>query len=393
MSSEKLTVAELLARNARTARGDDSGETARPRRRRSLEDGGVSVAELTGDIPVVRDGATRDSATGPSTGTAGAAGSTRATGTPGSTGSTGTPGGDARTQGRPAARPVSRGEATPSSATTNITATVPDSALLGGRSGATHRGSQSRGVISDAAATGQTTGSAGTTASPAAGTGQRTDRDARDGGARDTRTTTESGDRGAAAGGSGAWSRWRDSRDTGRPATAAPAASTAATAGAGATAATATTAASTPDTDRTTADRAADTDRDRDRRDDRDARAATTTVHPVHDPAHDPAPGDPTEEDLADDEIIEYEDDSISWPMMILQAIVAIAVGVGVFFGFTLLWNSLSSVIVLVLALAVTLVLVGLVHALLRHRDTLLMILAFIVGLVLTVGPRLLLSV
>ncbi|MFE1538506.1 hypothetical protein ACFWIF_09070, partial [Corynebacterium bovis] len=114
---------------------------------------------------------------------------------------------------------------------------------------------------------------------------------------------------------------------------------------------------------------------------------------PAHDPAHDPAPGDPTEEDLAEDEIIEYEDDSISWPMMILQAIIAIAVGVGVFFGFTLLWNSLSSVIVLVLALAVTLVLVGLVHALLRHRDTLLMILAFIVGLVLTVGPRLLLSV
>ncbi|MBB3116602.1 hypothetical protein [Corynebacterium bovis] len=380
MSSEKLTVAELLARNARTARGDDSGETARPRRRRSLEDGGVSVAELTGDIPVVRDGATRDSATGPSTGTAGAAGSARPTGTTGAAGSTGTPGGDARTQGRPAARPASRGEATPSSATTNITATVPDSALLGGGSGATHRGSQSRGVVSDAAATG------GTTASPATGTGQRRDRDARDGGARDTRTTTESDDRGAAAGGSGAWSRWRDSRDTGRPATTASAASTVATAGAGATAATATTAASTPDTDRTTADRAADTDRDR--RGDRDARA-TTTVHPVHDPA----PGDPTEEDLAEDEIIEYEDDSISWPMMILQAIIAIAVGVGVFFGFTLLWNSLSSVIVLVLALAVTLVLVGLVHALLRHRDTLLMILAFIVGLVLTVGPRLLLSV
>lgn len=378
MSSEKLTVAELLARNARTARGDDSGETARPRRRRSLEDGGVSVAELTGDIPVVRDGATRDSATGPSTGTAGAAGSARPTGTTGAAGSTGTPGGDARTQGWPAARPASRGEATPSSATTNITATVPDSALLGGGSGATHRGSQSRGVVSDAAATG------GTTASPATGTGQRTDRDARDGGARDTRTTTESDDRGAAAGGSGAWSRWRDSRDTGRPATTASAASTVATAGAGATAA------STPDTDRTTADRAADTDRDR--RGDRDARA-TTTVHPVHDPAHDPAPGDPTEEDLAEDEIIEYEDDSISWPMMILQAIIAIAVGVGVFFGFTLLWNSLSSVIVLVLALAVTLVLVGLVHALLRHRDTLLMILAFIVGLVLTVGPRLLLSV
>jgi len=95
------------------------------------------------------------------------------------------------------------------------------------------------------------------------------------------------------------------------------------------------------------------------------------------------------EESLEDGEVVEYEDDTISWPMMILQAILAIAVGVGVFFGFSLIWAKAPAVLALVLAIAVTLLLVGLVHALLRHRDKLLMILAAVVGLALTIGPRL----
>ena len=48
--SEKLTVAELLARSGRT-----SSDSGRRRRRRSLDEGGISVAELTGAIPVVED--------------------------------------------------------------------------------------------------------------------------------------------------------------------------------------------------------------------------------------------------------------------------------------------------------------------------------------------------
>lgn len=95
------------------------------------------------------------------------------------------------------------------------------------------------------------------------------------------------------------------------------------------------------------------------------------------------------ERTLEDGEVVEYEDDTISWPMMILQAILAIAVGVGVFFGFSLVWAKAPTILALVLAIAVTLLLVGLVHALLRHRDKLLMILAAVVGLVLTIGPRL----
>ena len=50
--SEKLTVAELMARNGRKS-ADGADESSRRRRRRNLETGGVSVAELTGSIPVV----------------------------------------------------------------------------------------------------------------------------------------------------------------------------------------------------------------------------------------------------------------------------------------------------------------------------------------------------
>ncbi len=55
MSDEKLTVAELLARAKQEGSTSSSSDQApRRRRRRSLEDGGISVAELTGSIPKVR---------------------------------------------------------------------------------------------------------------------------------------------------------------------------------------------------------------------------------------------------------------------------------------------------------------------------------------------------
>ncbi|HAT1152238.1 TPA: cytochrome d ubiquinol oxidase subunit II [Corynebacterium striatum] len=54
MADEKqLTVAELLARNAKEHAGAESEGGSRRRRRRSLEDGGVSVAELTGNLEKV----------------------------------------------------------------------------------------------------------------------------------------------------------------------------------------------------------------------------------------------------------------------------------------------------------------------------------------------------
>lgn len=52
MSEEKLTVAELMARAGKEGQSTDA---PRRRRRRSLEDGGISVAELTGSIPAVKE--------------------------------------------------------------------------------------------------------------------------------------------------------------------------------------------------------------------------------------------------------------------------------------------------------------------------------------------------
>ncbi|GAB2502059.1 hypothetical protein CATRI_01560 [Corynebacterium atrinae] len=52
MSDKQLTVAELLARAAKEGPATD---VPRRRRRRSLEDGGISVAELTGSIPAVKE--------------------------------------------------------------------------------------------------------------------------------------------------------------------------------------------------------------------------------------------------------------------------------------------------------------------------------------------------
>ena len=51
MSEEKLTVAELMARRRQEGASSDA---PRRRRRRSLEEGGISVKELTGSIPRVK---------------------------------------------------------------------------------------------------------------------------------------------------------------------------------------------------------------------------------------------------------------------------------------------------------------------------------------------------
>lgn len=52
---KQLTVAELLARNKaeREAKASSRDEAPRRRRRRSLDEGGISVAELTGNLPKV----------------------------------------------------------------------------------------------------------------------------------------------------------------------------------------------------------------------------------------------------------------------------------------------------------------------------------------------------
>lgn len=97
--------------------------------------------------------------------------------------------------------------------------------------------------------------------------------------------------------------------------------------------------------------------------------------------------------ELEEGEILEFEDNRISLPAMLLQAGGGIVGGMALFLVFGWLWETLPTIAVLGLALVVTLVLVGLTHVMLRHKDLLLMILAFFVGLVLTVGPRIIMGI
>lgn len=75
---------------------------------------------------------------------------------------------------------------------------------------------------------------------------------------------------------------------------------------------------------------------------------------------------------------------------VILLALVGIVLGVVVFKGFEMLWGSLNNFLVAALAVGVTGVMAGVVHALRTERDGLSMSLAVIVGLLLTFGPAVL---
>lgn len=81
--------------------------------------------------------------------------------------------------------------------------------------------------------------------------------------------------------------------------------------------------------------------------------------------------------------------DKMNIGLMIVQIIVALAAGVAVFKGFTILWNRFSVPLTALLAIVMILVFVGVVHALLLEKDKLIMLLAAVVGLALTFGPYL----
>ena len=124
----------------------------------------------------------------------------------------------------------------------------------------------------------------------------------------------------------------------------------------------------------------------------------TTELQAVRDDA-DARTDRPTDDlDAADYEDADYdydydEDDeetSGGIGSVIILAVLGIVVGAIVFLGFQQLWESgLSRILVGVLALAVTAVLVGVVHALRTARDGLSMGLAAVVGLLMTFGPYL----
>lgn len=86
----------------------------------------------------------------------------------------------------------------------------------------------------------------------------------------------------------------------------------------------------------------------------------------------------------------EADDDGKLNPLaVILLAVLGVVLGVLVFLGFEALWARLSKPVVALLGVAVTAAMVGVAHALRTDRDSMSMLLAAIVGLVLTFGPLL----
>lgn len=357
--SEKLTVAELLARNAR-----EGGRNAsdRPRRRRNLDDGGVSVSELTGSIPVVKI----DDEDGQGVAAEGAGNTADAESVV--AGATGTPEGAVaeRHGGHEADDPVDAESAeaaeapeTPQShegfdeQSTIVQAVVPDSLL-------TSANPSGESVAVDAEDAEAVNGDATEENTADADDTVDADADVVEGEVVDDATDATDIDDAA------------DADEVDAPDEADDLA-VVASAGAGATAGAGDLAASS----------LAEQEADR-------ASAAVPAAVPAEAPA---AAASKKTRAPKDDEIVEYEDDTVSWPAVVAQAAAAVILGVLIFFGFTLLWDNLGTVLVLVMALVVTCVCVGVVHSLLRHRDTLLLVLTFVVGIALTVGPRLIMSI
>ena len=95
------------------------------------------------------------------------------------------------------------------------------------------------------------------------------------------------------------------------------------------------------------------------------------------------------EEDAFDEDgkLDENDNQKVSVLSVVLMVIIAIAVGVGLFKGFEMLWANMSKIITALLAVAATGAIVGIVHALRTERDGLSMVLAGAAGLAVTFGP------
>lgn len=122
----------------------------------------------------------------------------------------------------------------------------------------------------------------------------------------------------------------------------------------------------------------------------------TNVIPQVADAQPTERPDELNELDELDDEALaaaydeqEAAGEKVSMGAVILMAIVGIVLGAVVFFGFQMLWGSMNTWVVSVLALLVTGAMVGVVHALRTSSDKLSMVLSAVVGLVMTFGPAL----
>ncbi|OFS21279.1 hypothetical protein [Corynebacterium sp. HMSC04H06] len=96
-------------------------------------------------------------------------------------------------------------------------------------------------------------------------------------------------------------------------------------------------------------------------------------------------------DEVAADADADGEDEKLNPVAVVLLAVIGIVLGAVVFKGFEILWDRFNGVLVSILAVLVTVVMVGVVHALRTARDGFSMGLAAVVGLLLTFGPLLIL--
>ena len=348
---KQLTVAELLARSSKererrgaSEQGTDGTEAPRRRRRRSLDEGGISVAELTGSIKRVQSEPARSRHAETTTSAASAASATRKTSQPSasSTPAKSAPAKSAATSAKPAsaAKPTPEVKAEPEKKAD--TPSTDDTTVIS-KVEADAQKSEAKPSASKSA----TADSATAKSAAAKRTGAKS-ADAKSAVAKPTGS--------AAAKSSASQAPAAKADET----TVMPVQSPQATASSAKPAAAAGSA---------------------------QAGDAATGEIPVVATGSQADSAELAERDY--DDVEAEEDGKLSAVSIVVLALVGIILGAIVFKGFEVLWGRFDRILVSILALVVSGAMVGVVHALRTARDSVSMTLAGVVGLVLTFGPLL----
>jgi len=379
---KQLTVAELLARSAKererrgsadTSAQEEEGKGApRRRRRRSLDEGGISVAELTGSIKRVKAEPSRSRHSEAADSASRVTPAPEKTEKPADTSAAKSSSAAEKTKPKSAETPPASKTSTPSKASTaDKPAEKKESPKKTAKPAAAAASAGTAGAKADAKADSETVKKPDTPATDDTTVIKKVETEPRAGSAPVESKATAKADKPAAkadkpaAKAEGKPAAARVDETTVMPAQPAPgkqakkqSAAAAAPAAASASAAPA----------------AATTD------------AATGEIPVVTEDAR------PSEAQVAQREEYDVDaddDDKLSAVSIVVLSLVGIILGAIVFKGFEVLWGRFDRIIVSILALVVTGAMVGVVHALRTARDSVSMTLAAIVGLVLTFGPLL----
>ena len=368
---KQLTVAELLARSSKererrgaSEQGTDGTEAPRRRRRRSLDEGGISVAELTGSIKRVQSEPARSRHAETTTSAASAASATRKTSQPSasSTPAKSAPAKSAATSAKPAsaakptpevkAEPEKKADTPSTDDTTVISKVEADAQKSEAKPSASKSATADSATAKSAAAKRTGAKSAGAKSADA----KPADAKPADAKPADAKPADAKPTGSAAAKSSASQAPAAKADET----TVMPVQSPQATASSAKPAAAAGSA---------------------------QAGDAATGEIPVVATGSQADSAELAERDYDDSEA--EEDGKLSAVSIVVLALVGIILGAIVFKGFEVLWGRFDRILVSILALVVSGAMVGVVHALRTARDSVSMTLAGVVGLVLTFGPLL----